>query len=124
MKCKKKRGFRQNVGILFSKIIILDDFSSRLGKVDASIALLSLLEKLVFDDFSSRLGRSDASIALLSLLEKLVFDDYSSRLGRADASIALPSLLEKFKLLVWGIGLLLFFAREDLNISELFVGNT
>ena len=82
---QKERGFRQNVGILFSKTIILDDFSSRLGRADASIALPSLLEKLVFDDFSSRLGRSDASIALLSLLEK-------------------------FKLLVWGIGLLLFFA--------------
>ena len=107
---QKERGIRQNVGILFSKIIILDDFSSRLGRADASIALLSLLEKLVLDDFSSRLGRSDTSIALPSLLEKLVYDDFSSRLGKVDASITLLSLLEKFKLLVWGIGLLLFFA--------------
>ena len=44
---------------------------SRLGIVDASITLLSLLHQLTFGRLLSRLGIVDARITLLSLLHQL-----------------------------------------------------
>ena len=56
----------------------------------------AFLHQLAFALLLSRLGRVDASITLLSLLHQLTFGLLLSRLGRVDASITLLSLLHLF----------------------------